>query len=50
MKTSVLWVLAVILGIIGIIVLLQGSIIFGIILLVLAAAIGPGGWSVLSHR
>lgn len=44
---SLLWVLAVVLVVVGIVQLLQGQILLGIILLVLACAVGPGGWSVL---
>ena len=50
MNATVLWVIAVILAIIGIVQLLQGEVIFGIILLVAAAAVGPGGWSVFRSR
>ncbi len=41
-----LWIVAVVLAIVGIVQLLQGQIILGIVLLVLAAAVGPGGWSI----
>jgi len=50
MNATVLWAIAVILAIIGIVQLLQGQIILGIILLVAAAAVGPGGWSVFRSR
>lgn len=50
MNARVLWILAVIIAIIGVVQLLQGQIIFGIILLVVAAAVGPGGWSVIGNR
>lgn len=40
------FVLAVILAVFGIVLLLNGSIIAGIVCLVLACAIGPGGWAV----
>ncbi len=46
----VLWILAVILGIIAIVQLFQGQIILGILLLVLAAGVGPGGWSFFRRR
>lgn len=50
MNATVLWLIAVVLVIIGVVQLLQGQIIFGIILLIAAAAVGPGGWSVFrSH-
>jgi hypothetical protein len=42
----ILWVLAVILAIVGVVQLLQGQILFGIILLVAAALVGPGGYSI----
>lgn len=42
-----LWIIAVILAVAGIVQLVQGQILWGIVLLVLACAIGPGGWSVL---
>ncbi|MFN2505904.1 MAG: GPGG-motif small membrane protein [Acidimicrobiales bacterium] len=50
MNATVLWVIAVILAVIGVVQLLQGQIIFGILLLVAAAAVGPGGWSVFKSR
>ncbi len=50
MNATVLWVIAVILAIVGIVQLLQGQVIFGIILLIAAAAVGPGGWSVFRSR
>jgi hypothetical protein len=46
----VLWIIAVILAIYGIIQLLNGAILWGIILLILAAGIGPGGWSFFKGR
>jgi hypothetical protein len=47
---TVLWVLAVVLAIVGVIVLIQGQIIFGIVLLIVAALIGPGGYSLFRTR
>ncbi len=41
-----LWVLAVILAIVGVVQLLQGQLIFGIVLLIAAALVGPGGYSI----
>jgi hypothetical protein len=48
--TVILWFAAVILAIVGIVQLLQGQLIFGIVLLVVAAMIGPGGYSVWGGR
>jgi hypothetical protein len=45
-----LWILAVILVIAGIVTLLKGGIIVGIILIIVGLAVGPGGWSVFNRR
>ena len=45
----ILWIAAVILAVIGIIQLLQGQIILGIVLLVAACLVGPGGYSVFGR-
>jgi hypothetical protein len=43
-------VLAAIIAIVGVVQLLQGQVIFGIVLLVVAAMVGPGGYSVFKNR
>lgn len=43
MNGTVLWVIAVVIGVVGAIQLIQGQIIFGIILIILACLVGPGG-------
>src|SRR4051812_40955974 len=45
-----LWIVAVILAIVGIVQLLQGQIILGIVLLVVACLVGPGGYSISRGR
>ena len=45
-----LWLLAVVLAVIGVIVLLQGQLVLGLVLLVAAALVGPGGYSVGRRR
>lgn len=45
-----LTIVAAIIAIIGIVQLLQGQIIFGIVLLILAALVGPGGYSITRSR
>ena len=45
----ILWAAAVILVIAGIVTLLQGSIIFGIVLIIVGLAVGPGGWSIFNR-
>ena len=48
MNATVLWVIAAIIVIVGLVQLLQGQIIFGIVLVVVGALVGPGGHSVFS--
>lgn len=43
-------IIALILAVGGVIQLLQGQVIFGIVLLVLACLVGPGGYSVFRGR
>jgi hypothetical protein len=50
MNATLLFILAVVLAIVGVIQLLQGQIILGIVLLVLAALVGPGGYSLFRGR
>ena len=50
MNATVLWVIAAILAIVGIVQLLQGQILFGIVLIVLACLVGPGGYSLFRTR
>jgi hypothetical protein len=45
----ILWLIAVILVIAGIVTLIKGGIILGIILIVVGLAVGPGGWSVFNR-
>jgi hypothetical protein len=46
----VLWLLALILVIVGIVQLLQGQIILGIVLIVAGCLVGPGGYSIFNRR
>ena len=45
-----LWILAVILVVVGVVQLIQGQILFGIVLIVVGLAIGPGGYSIFNSR
>ena len=45
-----LWLLAVVLVIIGIVQLLQGQILFALLLFLAAALIGPGGYQIGRSR
>ncbi|GAA1477671.1 hypothetical protein GCM10009623_21170 [Nocardioides aestuarii] len=44
----VLWILAVILVISGIVTLIRGGVLWGIVLIVLGLLVGPGGVSLFS--
>ena len=44
----VLWVIAVILVIAGIVAVVRGAILYGIVLIVLGLVVGPGGVSVFT--
>ncbi len=43
---TILWVLAVILVIAGIVMLLRGGIVAGIVLIIVGLLVGPGGVSI----
>jgi hypothetical protein len=43
---TVLWLIAVILVIAGIVTLVRGGVLAGILLIILGFAVGPGGWSI----
>jgi hypothetical protein len=50
MPANVLWIIALVIAIVGVIVLISGSVVWGIILLVVAALVGPGGYSIFNRR
>ena len=45
-----LWILAVVIAVVGLVQLLQGQLLLGLVLLVVACAVGPGGYSVFRSR
>jgi TM2 domain-containing membrane protein YozV len=45
---TLLWILAVIIGIFGVLRLVRGDILVGIILIVVAFLVGPGGVSIFT--
>jgi hypothetical protein len=49
MRGTLLWIIAVILAVVGVVQLIQGQILFGIILLIAACLVGPGGYSVFNR-
>jgi hypothetical protein len=46
----VLWIIAAVLVIAGIVQLIQGQIILGIALIVIGCLVGPGGYSIFRRR
>jgi len=50
MNATLLWVIAAVIAVIGIIVLISGSVLWGIVLLVVACIVGPGGYSIFQRR
>jgi len=45
-----LWLLAVIIAIIGVVQLFQGQVLFALVLFVIACLVGPGGYSIFRSR
>ena len=50
MSSTLLWIMAVIIAIVGIVQLVQGQILLGIVLIVAACLVGPGGYSIFRGR
>ena len=50
MNATILWLIAAVLVIAGIVQLVQGQILFGILLIIVGALVGPGGVSVFRTR
>ena len=50
MSSTVLWIMAVIIAIVGVVQLLQGQILLGVVLLIAACLVGPGGYSIFRGR
>jgi hypothetical protein len=46
----ILWLIAAVLAIVGIVQLIQGQILLGIILIIVAFLVGPGGYSIFRGR
>ena len=47
---TLLWLASVVLVILGIVELVQGAILFGILLIVVGLLVGPGGVSIFNGR
>ncbi len=42
----ILWIIAVVIAIFGVVRIVRGDILWGVVLLVVAALVGPGGYSI----
>jgi hypothetical protein len=49
-NTMILWLIAAVVAIIGVVQLFQGQIVFALVLFVVACLIGPGGYSIFRRR
>jgi len=47
---TLLWIIAVVIAVVGVITLISGSVLWGIVLLIVAALVGPGGYSIFRGR
>ena len=47
---SLLWIAAVVLMVVGIVTLIQGSLVLGLVLIVAGFLVGPGGVSLFGGR
>ncbi len=50
MSATLLWIIAAILVVVGIVQLFQGQIVWGVVLIVLGCIVGPGGYSIFRTR
>lgn len=48
MWTTILWIAAVIIGVFGVLRIVRGDLVVGIVLIVVALLVGPGGVSLFS--
>ena len=46
----ILWLIAVVLVVVGIVLLFTGNIIAGIVLIIVGLLVGPGGYSIFRGR
>lgn len=50
MNATLLWILAAILLVVGVVQLIQGQVLFGLLLIVVGLLVGPGGTSAFRAR
>jgi len=47
---TILWLISVVLVVVGIVELIQGAILFGLVLIIVGLLVGPGGVSIFNGR
>lgn len=47
---TILWLVAAVLVVVGVIVLFTGNILFGVLLIIVGLLVGPGGVSIFARR
>lgn len=47
---TILWLASVVLVVVGIVELVQGAVLFGVVLIVVGLLVGPGGVSISNGR
>jgi hypothetical protein len=47
--TFILWIIAVVLVVAGIVSIIRGGLLWGIVLIVLGLVVGPGGYSIFNR-
>jgi hypothetical protein len=50
MTATLLWIIAAILVVVGIVQLFQGQILLGVVLIIVGCLVGPGGYSIFHNR
>lgn len=50
MSATILWIIAAVLVVVGVVQIVQGQLLFGIALIVIGALVGPGGVSIFRTR
>jgi len=46
----ILWLIAAVIAIVGVVQLIQGQVLFALLLFIVACLVGPGGYSVFRGR
>ncbi len=50
MKSTLLWIVAAILVVVGVVQIFQGQLVLGVVLIIGGCLVGPGGYSLFRER